>query len=538
MSGKHSSFRIIQSVTVLLMFMVVFSGCDDGRRSSPLKFSSLTDDSLYTVASQLSRDPETADSAIICFTVLADRLESSADNRESKMLLAQTLTNLGFLSSNFRFDYQKAYSYLTEALEICREEKLDSIVPYIDLNIAVAIEAYGSLRKEHEATDSMTERRIGDALDMALKTRQWRPYFFAFHNLATIYTSRHDSASAARLTAGYDRVRPLMDRSVLSSFTDSVARGLTAWIGGKPLEAAAVFRRLGMCDNKDELQNRDLQYSAIGMSADMADVAGRHGLADTILVECARSISRDGSAGERKWIAALMASRYEVRGDSAMALAWRLEHYRAKDELQSQSSMNGLDGLTFMSRMRKVQDEIAAERLHKKRMSTVIVALTVFFVVVLVALSLYARYNYRRRRQIMALYREVVAEMDRRHDDSGREIDGGLIRRLKEILDNSDAVLLPDFSLTALAKEVGSNTSYVSHALNSSFGESFSTLVARRRIDEACMMLRRRDFDNLTVEAIAEKVGIKSRSNFSSLFKRMVGLTPTEFRNASRSGEK
>ena len=184
--------------------------------------------------------------------------------------------------------------------------------------------------------------------------------------------------------------------------------------------------------------------------------------------------------------------------------------------------------------MRAIQDDIAAERAHKKKMSAVIIFLSIFFASAFLLLSLYARRAYKRRRHVQKLYQEVITAVNSRRESSDNEIDPALMRNIRQILDNSPSVLKADFSLTTLARETGSNTTYVSNAINSGFGQSFSTLVAKRRIDEACIMLQSREFDNLTVEAIAEKVGIKSRSNFSALFKKIAGMTPTEFRNASK----
>lgn len=512
------------------------SGCQESRTAARNAFSGLSDDELFAAASQLSRNPETADSAILCFAVLSDRLQNEPESEKSKELQAKTLTNLGYLFSNFRFDYQKAYSYLRQALDISEKAGFDSIKPYIYLDMAVTTEAFGSLRQHHELTDSIAERRLSDALEMAGKTRQWRPYKFAFHNLATIYTSRCDTLSTSRLLKIHSKMKKLPGGNKNFDFIDSIAKGLSSWVAGSPIEAANIFHRLGGETRKGELQNKEIQYSIIGMSADMYNAAGQAEKANSILTDMAREIENDGNAGCRKWITSRMYENYKAKGDSAMADAWRLKLYIANEELQSQVTVTPLEGLEFLSKMRAIQDDIAAERAHKKKMSTVIIFLSLFFASAIILLSLYARRTYKRRKHVQELYQKVIAEVNSRRDTSDNEIDPNLMRSIKQILDNSPAVLKADFSLTTLARETGSNTTYVSHAINSGFGQSFSALVAKRRIDEACMMLQAREYDNLTVEAIAENVGIKSRSNFSSLFKKIAGMTPTEFRNASKKG--
>ena len=372
-------------------------------------------------------------------------------------------------------------------------------------------------------------------MKLAGKSRQWRPYLFAFLNLAIIHTARNDTAAARELLAGFNQSETSLPDDAQSQSARIIADGLQLLVDGKTLQAAEVFENLSSNNYKDELQNRELQYCAAGMCADMYDVAGLSNRADSMLLGCAREIDSIGNAGNRRWIASLMSDRYARRGDSASAEAWKLRMYRAKDELYRLGSLTGNDGLEFMSRMRKIQEEISAQRAQKRKVYLIVTVMSVAMAILMLLAALYVIRLKRRRRQIQELYRNAMEEIEMRREASVKEVDAELIRRISDVMENSPSVMSVDFSLANLAKEVGSNTAYVSHALNSGFGQSFSVLVARRRVDEACMMLRNRGNDNLTIEAIAEKVGIKSRSNFTATFKRIVGITPAEFRNASRN---
>ena len=40
---------------------------------------------------------------------------------------------------------------------------------------------------------------------------------------------------------------------------------------------------------------------------------------------------------------------------------------------------------------------------------------------------------------------------------------------------------------------------------------------------------------NLSIEGVATEVGIRSRSNFTALFKKFTGLTPTQFARQTRA---
>ena len=43
---------------------------------------------------------------------------------------------------------------------------------------------------------------------------------------------------------------------------------------------------------------------------------------------------------------------------------------------------------------------------------------------------------------------------------------------------------------------------------------------------------------NLTIEAIGNGVGFKSRNSFISAFKKFTGLTPSEYQNIAKSRQK
>ncbi len=76
---------------------------------------------------------------------------------------------------------------------------------------------------------------------------------------------------------------------------------------------------------------------------------------------------------------------------------------------------------------------------------------------------------------------------------------------------------------------------YVSQVINESTNKNFNTLLNEYRIREACKRLT--DFDTygqMTNETIAEGLGYKSRSHFIRTFKKMTGLTPSQYQKIAR----
>lgn len=84
----------------------------------------------------------------------------------------------------------------------------------------------------------------------------------------------------------------------------------------------------------------------------------------------------------------------------------------------------------------------------------------------------------------------------------------------------------PELSLADLARRLGTNTHYLSRALNEGLGQSFSDFINRLRVDEA----RRRLGGEGDVLAIALGVGFGSKSSFNRAFLTHAGMTPSAWR--------
>ena len=99
--------------------------------------------------------------------------------------------------------------------------------------------------------------------------------------------------------------------------------------------------------------------------------------------------------------------------------------------------------------------------------------------------------------------------------------------RLTEILNYINTNYLT-VTLDELADEFHLSKPYLSKYIKDKSGKTFGDLVKNVRMKKARTLLKS---GNMTVEAIADKVGYQNVEHFTRLFKKKYGMTPVQFRN-------
>jgi two-component system response regulator YesN len=91
--------------------------------------------------------------------------------------------------------------------------------------------------------------------------------------------------------------------------------------------------------------------------------------------------------------------------------------------------------------------------------------------------------------------------------------------------------LSKSFSSVDVAHEVGLSRSHFSTLFKKSVGESFYAFTEKLRLGAASELL---EASSLTLQEIAEKVGIQDGKYFSKWFKKCTGQTPSDYRQTKR----
>lgn len=127
--------------------------------------------------------------------------------------------------------------------------------------------------------------------------------------------------------------------------------------------------------------------------------------------------------------------------------------------------------------------------------------------------------------------KNIRKHKEERHSYSISEIQKNEhIEALENILINEKRFLDSTISLETIANELKISKGHLSRVINSELNNSFSDYVNLLRVEEAKSYLLNPEFSNYTLVAMGLEAGFNSKSTFNSAFKKVTGLTPSQFK--------
>jgi AraC-like DNA-binding protein len=102
-------------------------------------------------------------------------------------------------------------------------------------------------------------------------------------------------------------------------------------------------------------------------------------------------------------------------------------------------------------------------------------------------------------------------------------------------MNNEQIFREPELTILDVSQRLTVPRHHVTQVLNEKLEKNFYTFINEYRIEDAKQRLKDPKNDNLTVLAIGYDAGFNSKSSFNTLFKKHVGVTPSEFRKKQDS---
>lgn len=104
------------------------------------------------------------------------------------------------------------------------------------------------------------------------------------------------------------------------------------------------------------------------------------------------------------------------------------------------------------------------------------------------------------------------------------------IKRINDFMETEKPYRLPGLNLERLAGQLKIQPRLLSHIINRTFDCNFFEFINNYRVEDAKAMLSKPEYNTKTMLDIMLDAGFNSKATFNTLFKKKVGMTPSEYR--------
>jgi len=483
------------------------------------------------------------DSAMMCFSLVANRRFSVGKNDSTEQYYcARALNDIGCLYYDYFFDYKKAYEYFQEALDIANEHRINNVLPLVYNNLAALTALNYSLFPEDKSEmkdtiiaqyknafnigrslNSKDKHMAAIAINLALRTIEYDPKNKPEQELKAYLTLDDDTIQDAYMAKCLCKTALAYSRGSYQEAVEYIDLALTGISSVKDRGLAIIAKSMILSRTGQEAEAINLLENNIEFYTQ-----------NNRLIDALDAYME-------------LYNMYRKRGDTEKAVKYELLYLRQKDIILNKSKivdMNEQRLLTQIEKANKQAEQLAYKSRVKERILWIVIAFTLALVGLL---ALLYRKNRLLREQNRKLYENQVqllaaedeqqqAQAKYRKNTMGTDAKELLMERIEGVMRFSNEIFRSDFSLDRLAELTEASTTQLSQVINEVQGRNFYALLGEYRVKEACRRMSDTEhYGNQTIEAIAESVGFKSRSNFSKVFKAQTGLTPSAYQRLARS---
>lgn len=495
----------------------------------------------------------------MAFYQLAISKYSEALPETEKYFSAIAMNNLAYIYLSVYQNPEQAYPWLVKAVEISERNRFETILPGMYDNIAKIYDDYG------DAATAITMYRRAFRLtllpDEKEEEMRYVMMLMTFNDL--VPTALHREMLDSITGELEELERQQIPDIPMSKYSKMLCRGIMQMQQKEFGTAVATLSTASdLIDSKVDRSRYIISHNL------MLAVAFRKAGDLNSSMECLRQA--ENTALESSLADLLpkvyrnMAEVYSLGGQTQTADKYRFKAMQVRDSLYDIGGFGRIKNLETSSAIDSLNREIHEADIRQQKRLNIIYLLIAGIGIAAVMLILIVNRNRRLAASNRALVektkdalRNQEMESRLRHDyekqiaaykqqlEASKESDCGnktrsiplgeneilqVVAAIKNIMENSDAIFSPNFSLEQLAEMTGTNPKYLSGIINDMFHKNLNQLLAEARIHEACRRLTdKATFGGFTIDSIAESVGYKSRTHFSSVFKKITGVTPAKY---------
>ena len=478
------------------------------------------------------------DTALMCYTIVANRYETSLSRKQKVMCKDANMRLWSIYFYDF-YDYPKCFDCLTRALEIADAGGIE------DANVFLGFGCMYQTISEECGDDELGATALSyyqRALSVGLKTHDDKHADMA---CTDVLAMAHALGGLKPITSTWENYLQLPENNetwILRRYNKMLYQAFSNVENKQFDDAIKVYNR--QLQLIDTTQYSRLIYFTHVEKAKVHAMKSDYRQAIEALKQSER-IAVDLEMKDCKLEVYGMLSQYYQRlGDHRLR-----EHYnkysQLRDTLTNYQQLASVSEMEFRNELKGMEQEMTDVKRHREVMNIVTLVSLAFLLVLLVLLYLVYKKNRELTRSNQSLYQKNVemlrAEEEERRmrrqlqdkeplhpDDIGDnqsdadvkykgshlsdEDKQQLLARIQEVMDTNQEIFTPDFTLERLATLLGSRYKYVSQVINEHYQQNFNNFLNSYRIKEACKRMGDiENYGNYTIEAISESVGFKSR---------------------------
>lgn len=162
---------------------------------------------------------------------------------------------------------------------------------------------------------------------------------------------------------------------------------------------------------------------------------------------------------------------------------------------------------------------------HKLIITFFILLITLFTIV----LYMFKKEKKKKEKLITKINNKQLIEIEKKEYNIDEALESKILNKINDININLE-FLNPDFSVSTIAKDLETNSTYISFVFNKHYKESFKQYFTRLKIDYIIDKLKNdSQYRKYSIQGLAQEVGYTNASAFSRAFKKQIGITPSAF---------
>jgi len=283
-------------------------------------------------------------------------------------------------------------------------------------------------------------------------------------------------------------------------------------------------------------ENPDLKYFIYSTLAEVYALRGRHKQA----IDTLQAVLKDPGFDSKSLKAEILLNlsrNYQQIGDNANYERYNEWHLALRDTVEGHTR-SAIDTAFSVEQKDHSQSMLESQRRNKLLWYSI-------FAILLTSLGLIL-FQQKKKRREHAIYLSIINNLEQqialsKHVDSKEETDvktthsiplpveAEIIKGLREF-EQSEGFRNPKITLSSLAVALGTNPGYLSSVIRTQKDQNFNSYINELRIGYICRKIHmQREYANYKISYLAEDCGFTSHSAFSTIFKKVTGISPSVF---------